>query len=111
MLSRSVTAAGVVLFTTFTPTRAGHTNFCEPGQGVARAYAISIEDGTPAYDTDNSGDLTKDDRSRDLVRTGIPPEPTLLFTENGIVTLIGTEKTRSPGLVQRPERTYWKHSE
>jgi hypothetical protein len=70
---------------------------------------VYLADGTPVHDFNASGgDLTSVDRIMDLVRGGIPPEPSLLFHENGPVILIGTEKAPDPNILLTPRKIYWK---
>ncbi|NOZ54574.1 MAG: pilus assembly protein PilY [Gammaproteobacteria bacterium] len=107
ILAKSITFNGKVMFTTYTPVATGATA-CSPSQGSARAYLININDGTPVYDFNASGgDLTKVDRRMELVRGGIPPEPSIVFHENGPVILIGTEKAPDPGLLLKPRKIRW----
>jgi len=107
ILAKSITFTGKVMFTSYTPV-ATAAAACSPSQGSARAYLINIEDGTPVYDFNASGgDLTKIDRRMELVRGGIPPEPSVIFHENGPVILIGTEKAPDPGLLLKPRKTRW----
>ena len=73
-------------------------------------YLVNIKDGTPVYDFNSSGNelLTEVDRKIELARDGIPPSGSLLFNENGLVVLIGTEKVFDPSLLRSPRKTYWK---
>lgn len=108
VLAKSITYEAKVMFTTFTPV-ASATGACAPNQGTARTYLVSIEDATPVIDFNLSGgSLTAADRAMTLVRGGIPPEPTVLFNEDGIVTLIGTEKGPDPDIDLAPRKLYWK---
>jgi len=107
VLAKSITFNNQVMFTTYTPVATAAVA-CSPSQGSARAYLINIEDGTPVYDFNASGgDLTKIDRRMELVRGGIPPEPSLIFHENGPVILVGTEKAPDPNLLLKPRKTRW----
>jgi type IV pilus assembly protein PilY1 len=108
VLAKSITFSGQVMFTTYTPVATASAS-CSPSQGTARAYLISIEDGTPVYDfNDSGGDLTVEDRKMELVRGGIPPEPSIIFHDNGPVILIGTEKAPDPAFVLSPRKTRWR---
>ncbi len=109
ILAKSLTFADMLMFTTYTPITAA-TGACSPSQGRAIAYLINIKDGSPVYDFNQSGGtlLTQIDRRMNLVRGGIPPEPSLLFNENGPVILVGTEKAPDPNLLLSPRKTYWK---
>jgi len=109
VLAKSLTTQGMVMFTTYTPV-ATSSNACAPSQGSARIYLVYIKDGTPVSDFDGSGGttLTRVDREYDLVRGGIPPEPSLIFHENGPVVIVGTEKVPVDGLTIAPRGIYWK---
>ena len=107
VLSKALSLDGAVLFSTYTPTE-GSANSCSPSQGRALVYYISLTDATPQQDHNQSGgDLTKEDRAKDLVRGGIPPEPTIIFTDSGPVVLVGTEKGPSATLNISPRKIYW----
>ncbi len=68
--AESITADGVVLFTTFQPT-AGDAS-CDVGS--SRVYAIRIESGTPGLDLNDDGAITPDDIATTLPTTGVPGE-------------------------------------
>ena len=108
VLAKSTTFSGKVMFTTYTPV-ASSSAACSPSQGAARVYYMSITDATPVIDGNVSGsdDLTRDDRRSDLVRGGIPPEPSVIFHENGPVVLIGSEKGPDPDIPLKPKKTHW----
>ncbi|WP_455205071.1 pilus assembly protein [Kaarinaea lacus] len=107
VLAKSITYSGKVMFTTYKPVAVAQAA-CSPSQGQASAYLIDISDGTPVADFDVSGgDFTRDDRRINLVRGGIPPEPSLVFHENGPVILIGTEKGPDPDILLQPRKTHW----
>lgn len=107
VLAKSTTFDGKVIFTTYTPV-ASASSACSPSQGSARAYYISVTDGSPVIDADSSGgDLVREDRRNELVRGGIPPEPSIIFHESGPTVLIGTEKGPDPDLSLKPRKTHW----
>ena len=109
VLAKSLTFSDMLMFTTYTPI-AANTGACSPSQGRALTYMVNIKDGTAIYDFNKSGGtiLTQEDRRMNLIRGGIPPEPSLLFHENGPVILIGTEKAPDLQLLLTPRKTYWK---
>jgi type IV pilus assembly protein PilY1 len=108
VLSKSLTTHDMVMYTTYTPVATASAS-CSPSQGSARLYQVYIKDGTPVSDFNNSGgSLTRDDREYDLVRGGIPPEPSMIFHENGPVVIVGTEKIPDPGYSLTPRGIYWK---
>ena len=116
VLARSLTFGGFTIFTTYTPLEAADGTACSPSQGQARAYLINVSDGTPVSDDTVSGTgdgtsddgLVRSDRERDLVRGGIPPEPSIIFHENGPVLLVGTEDLGNPGSIRTPVKTNWR---
>jgi type IV pilus assembly protein PilY1 len=108
VLSKSLTTHDMVMYTTYTPVATASAS-CSPSQGSARLYQVYIKDGTPVSDFNNSGgSLTRTDREYDLVRGGIPPEPSMIFHENGPVVIVGTEKIPDPGYSLTPRGIYWK---
>ncbi len=107
VLAKSLTIGGNVMFTTYKPV-ANQAGACSPSQGSASGFLINIDDGTPVHDFDNSGgELTRIDRRIDLVRGGIPPGISVIFSENGVVGFVGTEKIEIPSVGVSPEKTYW----
>lgn len=112
VLAEALTFDGTVLFTTFTPVASGSQSACSPSQGLARLYQVSLYDASPLENMDGLGDdsnLTRSDRSLVLVRTGIPPEVTILFpglAQAKPVALVGAEQVELT-LSQTPVRTYW----
>ncbi len=90
-LSKSLTVSGMVMFGTYTPIAVA-TGACSPSQGRALTYVLNIKDGTPVFDLNSSGGaLTIVDRTLNLVRGGIPPEPSLIFNKERPVVFVGTE--------------------
>jgi type IV pilus assembly protein PilY1 len=111
VMARSKTVDGLVLFTTFKP-NTGNSNSCAPSQGVGRLYAVSVYDATPKHNLDGVGtiaNLTLADRRYNLVRGGIQPEPTLIFTgDDHPVLVVGTEKVEDINLINPVKRTSWQ---
>ena len=67
VLSESITANGVVLFTTFQASASG----C-PNDGVGRVYALNVDTAQPALDLNDDGEITSDDLSIPLSAPGAP---------------------------------------
>lgn len=108
VLAKSVTLESKLVFTTYTPVNTASSS-CAPGTGTARTYYINIADGTPVIDANSSGgDPTWPDRRIDLTRGGIPPEPSVIFHQNGPVVLIGTEKGPGANHLLKPIKTFWR---
>ncbi|MGH8478121.1 MAG: pilus assembly protein [Gammaproteobacteria bacterium] len=117
-LTEAVTFNGVVLFATFTPVATASTNACSPSQGTGRVYAVNVLNGNPVFNLDQAGDpndLTRTDRSLNLVRTGLPPDIEILFPKpdpnnpgsEGPVALAGPEVLNELDLKNPIVKTYW----
>jgi type IV pilus assembly protein PilY1 len=84
----------VAYFTTFTPQTTVASDPCGlTGAGVARLYAVNYKTGEAVFDFDEDGSLEdgSNDRSKDI-GSGIPSEPTLVITEQGIFVVVGTQE-------------------
>jgi type IV pilus assembly protein PilY1 len=98
VLSESVTFANTVFFTSFQPNNSA--NACTPASGINRVYQVSVVNGRPLTNLDNSvGDpaLTDTDRFVTLQQGGIAPRPVFLFPAElppgqGPVVLSGAER-------------------
>ncbi len=87
VLGQSVTFNGILLFSSFIPVANVQSNSCSPSQGTSAAWAINLFDGQPVFNFDQSNpDLTASDRKGNLNLGGIPPKPSIIFTEDGDVT-------------------------
>ena len=109
VLSPSITADHKVLFTTYLPETEAVA--CSAAEGSGAIYAVSVYNGAPVLDLNESGenDLTTDDRSRILNHAGIPPATSLLFPEAGEATVVvGTETLDEFSLDQLRRRTFWQ---
>ncbi len=111
VMARSKTVDGLTLFTTFKPNQ-GSADSCAPSQGLGRLYAVSTLDARSRHNLDGAGtlgNLTKADRSLNLVRGGIQPEPTLIFVkDSNPVIVVGTEKVAEIPLYMPTKRTSWE---
>lgn len=114
VLAKSLTFGGYTIFTTYTPVAAVSGSACSPSQGQARAYIINVSDGTPVSVAGigpppgtTPPPIVRYNRERDLVRGGIPPEPSLIFHENRPVVLVGTEDLGNPRSIRTPAKTNW----
>jgi len=112
VLAPALTFAGMILFTTSTPVATESTESCSPSQGVGRLYAVNLLDATPVQNLDGLGSdesLTRADRTLNLVRSGLPPEVTVVFPPmEGAqpVALVGAERLGLE-LNNSPITTYW----
>ncbi|MEA2102356.1 MAG: hypothetical protein U9P80_07255, partial [Thermodesulfobacteriota bacterium] len=99
VVSRPITIAGVVYFTTYTPVSTDVDDICDivNSVGTGRLYAINYKTGQGVYDsfsadTDATYDdsTVKDKRSKKLTVTGIPPQPRVSVSKNSISVVVGT---------------------
>jgi type IV pilus assembly protein PilY1 len=110
----------LVLFTTYTPSPP--SGVCDFQEGISRLYALNLLTGGPAFNTNKSDnnctgdtcpkDFDTDDDGDDMsdssivIREGISPDISLLFTDKEISALVGTERMTiddDRGL----QRTFW----
>ncbi len=86
VLSSPLIFRGALFFTTFSP-RGETITTCGPDVGRGRAYALNLRDASAILAV-NDAPI----RSYALLRSGIPPAPTVLFNEDGPPrVIIGTE--------------------
>lgn len=140
ILAKTTIINGMILFSSFTPVANTQANACAPSQGTATLYAVRLYNAAPAADLRNDGtSFSTADRSTTLVRGGIPPEPTILYTTRYVNTVtgevtatpptdmtnvvkkddiecfVGPEKcdpnNKLPFKVRTPIKTYWKQVE
>jgi len=76
VLAESRTFDNVVFFPTYLPEQA--TGSCAP-LGRNRAYAVSVDNGSPVVDVNDDNATTEIDRYTDLAQGGIAPEISFLF--------------------------------
>ncbi|WP_063342360.1 PilC/PilY family type IV pilus protein [Ectopseudomonas mendocina] len=124
ILSASLSFRGAVLFNTFSP-RGETVTTCGPDVGRGRAYALSLIDAGAIF-TKNEVPI----RSYALVRSGIPPSPAIVFSDDGTPNIIngsevgglgagGDDKPGPDGCVEGTEfcenpapvsTTYWREN-
>lgn len=92
VLSRALTFAGQVFFSTYEPGNSEPTISCKAVQGAGRSYAVNLYDATPVEQRVN-GSPDRLDRVRTLKTAGIPPDAVALFPEgkDKAPLCIGTE--------------------
>ena len=112
VLSSSVTVDHTVLFTTYLPEV--NSISCSAAEGTGAVYAVSVLNGAPVLDLDDSGSptiLSITDRSTRLKHAGIPPATSVLFPEIGDATfVIGTENFSEFKLDGVRRRTFWQEN-
>ena len=115
-LSESVTVAGKVVFTTYTPPAddpdAADDQACSGNQGTGKTYVVSLFDGRPVANLDGLGgdnDLDLTDRVFNLKVKGIAPEPKVIFPDyEGVSGKIIVGRELLPiNIANAPEVTYW----
>jgi type IV pilus assembly protein PilY1 len=109
-LASSLTVNNQIILTTYTPETA--VSACSGVTGVGRVYLVDLYNGKPSQDLDDSGTLTKEDRSRTLKAPSIPPTPKMLFPEetDAPTILVGPEQPLLDvdlGVNKGFQRTYW----
>ncbi len=102
--------AGTVVFTTYSPTEDTTADPCSPNVGSGFAYNFNILNGKATLDWDTDGTI-EDFADRKLsLGGGIPSEVVPVFTEEGVVGIVGVEggaaKVGTLAGVPRV-RTYW----
>jgi type IV pilus assembly protein PilY1 len=113
-LSESVTAAGVILFSTFTPLAADAANPCL-SRALNRVYGVNASNGWAfTHWTDGAtGKLTAADRSIDTSKKGIASSPQVLVDPEGGKTgiCLGGQLSALKRCVDIGSaiRSYWEH--
>lgn len=118
VISDSLTFNNQVIFTSFQP--GVSQSACASVLGLSRLYFLNIVDGTPVADLSSNtpqdppvcgGSVACDkvDRVLRLRQQGLPPDPTLLFTEHSPneATLCVAAECFDLGLTVETTKTYW----
>lgn len=93
-LSNPIVFAGVVYYTTFTPSYPSENDICFLGEGTARVYALQYKTGGAAFNFDLENDLQgcsiiyKSDRSI-VIGAGIPSQVVIAIVKGNVVGYIG----------------------
>jgi type IV pilus assembly protein PilY1 len=115
IMADSFTFSGEIFFTSFTPSSSAVAS-CVLSAGLNKLYRVSLFDGSPTNNLDQSVDdtiLTEEDRTENLKQGGISPEPVFIFTddnEGDPDVCIGAE-CFDPGFDENAIRTYWFQDE
>ena len=96
VVSESRTFNNTIYFSSFSP--GGNGDACVAAGGLNRLYAIAAADGAPIANLDgseDSEDLTAEDRIRELNQGGMAPDPTFFFSapDDGDETPDGEENS------------------
>lgn len=104
VLSKALTFNGFILFSSFDPNLSGAAaNVCTTSLGLGRLYIVNAYDASAVLNLNPATTgLDKTDRSTNLDRGGIPPEPVIVFRDTGDpdnrvdpTLLVGTEVIRT----------------
>ncbi len=100
-LAESTTHAGVIIFTTFSPSTGTLSSSCGADAGVGRIYVLDQKTAMPIVDLDNDGTL---DAVKTLTHSGIAPRPIVIYGKDSHnkdtrTIAVGTEliKFEKPG--------------
>jgi type IV pilus assembly protein PilY1 len=112
-LSESVTAAGVILFSTFTPLAADDTNPCL-SRSLNRVFGVNVSNGWAftRWSETGTGALKPSDRFTDTGNKGIAPSPQVLVDPAGGtsgICLNGTKVLNRCVDFGSAIRSYWEH--
>ncbi len=87
--------AGVIYFTTFTPSYQNQGDICFLGEGTGRVYAMQYKTGMAIFNYDLTNDIEgqpptiyKSDRSR-VIGAGIPSQVVIAIVKGEVVGYIG----------------------
>ncbi len=118
VLAEARTFNNQVFFTTFIPSASATS--CEPQLGINRLYVMSLFNGAPVNNLDNSQDpdnLTETDRYKEFTGS-ISSEVTFIFPSPDDANCVGDACTPPPvacvdlfcfppGFANNPVRTFW----
>jgi type IV pilus assembly protein PilY1 len=117
VLSTATTFGGVVFFTAFSPVAGASAGSCAPNQGAGTVFAVNVEDASPddTFEYMEGGTASGNPRVvSTLVRTGIPPEVTILFPPQTLtgkpVGFVAAERLNI-GFTNAAVKTYWFEQE
>ncbi|MGJ8671000.1 MAG: pilus assembly protein, partial [Oceanococcus sp.] len=104
VLTVSRTFDNAVIFSTFEPSKAT-ANKCKAGEGTSRLYQLDITNLGPKVF--GHGDPAVKPRDTELPQGGIPPDPVVLFPEEGEPVICVGPFCQNPGLSVTTTKTYW----
>jgi type IV pilus assembly protein PilY1 len=105
----------IVFFTTYAPPQevAGQ---CDFQAGKSKLYALNLLTSAPAYDKDDNGNADTDNKGNDLadrsfdLKGGMPSDISLLYTDNEVSPLVGTERFVGDN-DRQVKQTFWLQDE
>ncbi|MFK7860904.1 MAG: VWA domain-containing protein [Granulosicoccus sp.] len=111
VLGTSITFNNKIIFTSYIP--GANLSSCEPQIGSGRVYVLDVASGAPVVNLDSDSDsdpvLSIRDRSKELTRSGIPPEAMIFITADAPDSpkiLIGAEQLDAD-ISNATRRTFW----
>jgi len=114
ILAKSITFDNKLIFSSFLAPGTYTPSSCGTPIGRGRVYTINIADGSPVIEqgSDNTS-LTTEDRFRRLQRSGIPPQPTIMFPDaaDGRAHVVTGTDIDDVDNSARLKRTYWMKEE
>jgi len=108
-LAEPLILGGVAIVSTYIPQNlaVAGASVCAPQAGTGSVYYLNVTDGTPTFNLAGTVDKKREDRRTFLKRSGIPPSPSVIVTEDGPVTIcIGTECNKAE-LNLDLQKMYW----
>jgi type IV pilus assembly protein PilY1 len=116
VLAESVTADGVIFFTTFTPLAADAAQPCL-SRSLNRVFAVNASNASPfvRWSESGTGPLTTGDRSVDLSQKGIAPSVSILGNPGGgagtgmSICQVGAQILKKCVKANSAVRSYWEH--
>ncbi len=110
VLAKAVVFDNAIYVTTYTPASDDTAQItCAASEGLAKLYTLGLGAGTPLVDNNANGNITTDDRSKNL-GGGIPSELITVIRESGTSALVGTSGgAATPKISSALPRfkTYW----
>jgi len=103
----------IVFYTTHQPATTVSPDPCVGQLGKGRLYALGVETGKSALNSNTTNDTTdvvlnRLDRAFEFVKGGLPPEPLIMISNEGDVSIKVETTTIDPGIRVNPiEEIYW----
>jgi len=108
ILASALTFENHIVFTTYQPEANQNLSACQVSLGTGRFYYMSVVDATPV--SNNLSTSTRADRVSQLPFSGIPPEPTPYFPDDGsgdVKILVGINELPDIN-INRIFKTQWR---
>ena len=108
VLTASITVDGILSYSTYEPDFSGVVSPCQPANGTARTYVVSLLTAAAVYDFDDieDDDGQGKDRFTELDNIGIPPDGTIVGNDEDKSLVVGLEEV-DRDFNDGATRTYW----